>query len=244
MRQFRAYHFAVLVVLFLTPKLIKAEEEAKPWHVDTSVSFLSDYMFRGFNLYPGSSIQPSITGGYDTGYGEVSANLWMHISAEGGGTDKPEPFTEIDETLRYTYATEEMAFSVGLAWYTYPDSDDDIASTGEAFASIAFNGLVNPVFSVYHDYDEFDAQYYELGFSHTFEEVADGVSLTPYVGFGFASNSEKLYADDGFVQTTTGLSLSVPVGEVSLVPSVNYTFEADDNAVNQFWFGFAVNYSF
>jgi Bacterial protein of unknown function (Gcw_chp) len=223
---------------------IFAEEAEKSWRVDTSIGVFSDYMFRGTNLYSGSSIQPSVTGTYNLGFGEISGNLWMHLSGEGGGAGKPEPYTELDETLRYTYSAEDYVFSTGFAWYTYPDSSDNIHSTNEVFVSFAVNTLLTPRLTAFHDYDEYDAQYYELGLSHKFEKILADASLTPYTGFGFASNAEKLYAEDGLVQVTVGTSLSIPLENFSIVPNINYTFESDSAAVNQLWFGTSLNYSF
>lgn len=236
---------ALLMFILAGTENIKADQgEDKPWAVETSVSVYSDYMFRGFNYYRGTSIQPSITGTYDSPIGEFAANLWMHFSAEGSSEKKGQAFTEFDQTLSYTYSTEFIAATTGLAWFTYPDSSDDIPSTGEVFAALAFNTFLNPVISFYHDYDEFDYQYYELGFSHTFEEIWESASLTPYIGIGFASNAQKLYADDGLVQTTTGLALTLPAGSLSIEPNINYTFESDDNAVNRFWFGVNLTFAF
>ena len=41
-----------------SPSPARAEEES-PFSASASVAFNSDYMFRGFNLYDGMSIQPS-----------------------------------------------------------------------------------------------------------------------------------------------------------------------------------------
>ena len=220
-------------------------EETKAWSVDTSAAFYSEYMFRGFKLSDHTSIQPSITGNYETDLGTFSGNLWMHIPAESGSADTK--FTELDETIKYSYAFDDVTVAAGHVWYTYPDSDDDIASTAEFFASLAVNSpLLNPVLSVYHDYQEFDTQYYELGLSHNFEECFEGSAATvaPFVAFGFGSNTEKVYADNGLEQVTFGASMSIPLGSLSFIPSVNYTAQVDDNTVNQFWFGSSLNYSF
>lgn len=220
-------------------------EEADPFTVDTSLALYSDYMFRGFALYEGTSIQPSITGNYNTDYGTLSANLWMHVSAESGSDESK--FTELDETLKYSYSFDDFTFALGHVWYTYPDKDDEFTHTAEFFGVIALNETpLNPVLSVYHDYKEYDTQYYELGFSHIFEDCFEGSSttVTSFVAFGFGSNAEKVYADNGLEQITFGTAMSVPVGSLSLAPSVNYTAKVDDNTVNKFWFGTAINYSF
>ena len=235
---------ALLLAAFSTTPVRAEETTEQPWGVETSVDVFSDYMFRGLNLYPGSSIQPQVTGSYTTEFGTLSGNVWAHLSAEGGDAEGVDAFTEIDGTLSYTYDAEAFSFSVGHIWYTFPDDDDDIDDTAEVFGSLTLNTLLSPTLTVYHDYDEFDTQYYELGLSHTFEAIAGEASLTPEVEFGFGTDTEKVYADNGFIQSTVGLSLDVPVGDLSVTPNVHYTFEADDNAVNEFWFGTALGYSF
>ena len=145
--------------------------------------------------------------------------------------------------MRYSYAAELYAVSAGFAWYTYPDSSDDLGSTAEVFGSFGLNVPLNPTLSVFHDFQRYHTQYYELSISHPFEELVDGVSLTPFAGFGFASHPSDVYHSDGFVQSTVGLSLAVPIGEFTLTPVANYTFKADDNAVNEFWFGTTLAYT-
>lgn len=231
-----------LTALILVATSAVAEEQ-KMWSVDSSAAFYSDYMFRGFRLYDGLSLQPSVTGNLKSDYGTLSANLWMHVSGDSG-SDKSK-FTELDETIRYTYSIDPVTFTLGNVWYTYPDKDDDIKDSAEVFASAALALPLNPVFSVYHDYDLYDAQYYELGLSHTFSELlGNGATLSPFVAFGFGSNAEKVYKDDGLEQVTFGSTMTIPVGALSVVPSVNYTAKVDDATVNQLWLGTSLNYSF
>jgi hypothetical protein len=227
-----------------------AEEGEKPWSVDANVAFMSDYMFRGQNLYDGTSIQPYIGGSYDTGFGMLGAYNWMHISADGA-TNVPE-FFEMDWGLSYEIAFDPVTVAVGNLWYTYPNDDDDIKDTSEGFLTVSlddsgFNDFytLSPTISVYKDWDEFDYYYYELKFSHdhTWSFLGDGVTITPYVSFGFVSDGEKAYAEDGLVTISEGISLDIPLGELTLAPTINYTHESDDLAVDQFWFGVTVGYS-
>ena len=222
----------------------------KPWSVDMNVAFMSDYMFRGQNLYDGSSIQPYIGASYDTGYGVLGAYNWMHISADGS-TNVPE-FFEMDWGVSYSIDFEPVSLSIGNLWYTYPNDNDDINDTSEGFITVGlddsgFNDFytLNPTLSVYKDWDEFDYYYYELKLSHdhTWSVLGDGVTITPYVSFGFVSDGEKAYADDGLVTVSEGVSVNIPVGELVLAPTLNYTHEVDDLTVNQFWFGMTLTYS-
>lgn len=219
------------------------------YSLDTSVAFNSDYMFRGFNLYNGTSIQPSVAGTADLGdAGALTASVWAHTSAENDTRTKK--FTEVDYTLSYSIPVDIVSLSAGHLWYTYPhESDDlDIPDTGEYFVAASLDTLLSPTFSYFRDYDAFDANYYELSFSHLIEPgcpcLGEGFNITPYVAFGFASDAEKVYADDGLVHVTFGVSSDLKLGNIAVKPTLNYTAESDDNAVNQFWFGMTLGYSF
>jgi hypothetical protein len=235
-------------LLFAAPALA----ETSAFNASASVSFNSDYMWRGFNLYDGSSIQPSISVDYDTGYGTVGGNVWSHLSAEGGTTNI-DKFTEIDYTLTYALALDPIAVKVGHLWYTYPKDSDNLENTAEIFASVVIDDEalgspfpLSPTLSAYHDYDLVDGQYYELGISHTFEPkgLGDGFNFTPYAAFGFAEDQTPVYAANGFVQSTFGVSTSLSMGDVAVTPSLNYTAEADENLKNEFWFGMTFGYTF
>jgi hypothetical protein len=45
------------------------------------------------------------------------------------------------------------------------------------------------------------------------------------------------------VTVSEGVSVNIPVGELVLAPTLNYTHEVDDLTVNQFWFGMTLAYS-
>lgn len=101
--------------------------------VGTSVDFASDYMFRGFNLYDGISIQPAVDAGFDFGdLGSLGFSAWGHLSAEGGKSPS-EKFTEVDYTMSYSYSMDMVALSVGHVFYTYPRSSDDIDDATPVF---------------------------------------------------------------------------------------------------------------
>lgn len=227
-------------------------EDSSPVTGSASVAFVSDYMWRGLNLYDGTGIQPTAGLEYDTGYGKLGGNVWSHLSGEGGSSSSSK-FTEVDYTLSYAYSISPVTFKLGHIWYTFPADSDDIEGTAEFFGTIVVDDgalgspfALNPTFSVYEDYDLVEGEYYELGFSHPFDvpSLGDGFNLTPYVSFGFAQNEEPVYADDGFVQATFGVSSNLTLGSLAVVPSLNYTAESDKNATNEFWFGMSITKGF
>ena len=218
-----------------------AAEPESPFSVDLAAALASDYMFRGQNLYDGISIQPSATASYDTGAGTLSAGLWMHLSAEGDR--QAEKFTELDATIAYEIPLDPVTLKVGHLWYTYPNDDDEIADTAEFFGAVSLDDsemlpfALSPTLAYYYDYREIEYHIFELGMSHKFEceGLGKGFNTTPYVTFGFVSDGEVLYEDDGLAYVNLGTSFEMELGNISVVPSVNYTFEVDDNTVNEFW---------
>ena len=181
--------------------------------------------------------------------GKVSAIFSMYLPGEGDR--QAEKFTEIDNTLMYTLAIDKLTVKAGHVWYSYPDDDDDIKDTSEFFATLAFDDsevspfALNPSLTVYKDYREIEYWYYELGFSHEIatDVLGKGFSTTPYVTFGFASNADVVYEDDGLEQVTVGTAFNLAAGDLNIVPTVNYTFEVDDNTVNEFWIGTSFAFS-
>ena len=174
-----------------------------------------------------------------------SASVWAHFSAEGR-TSASTKFTEIDYTVGYERSFGALGVAVGHVWYTYPRDSDGIDNSAEVFASLSYDMVLSPSLSIYHDYDEFDAQYYELGLSHLLEvpTLGEGFAFTPFVNVGFASDADKVYADDGLVQVTFGTYFDLALGDVAITPSLNYTAESDDVAENEFWMGTSLSYSF
>lgn len=228
----------------LTSFAQEADEES-PVGVDLSAALYSDYMFRGQNLYKGTSFQPSILPRVSLGeYGNLSGLLFFHISADDNANGGHK-FFEMDEGITYDKTFGPATFSVGNLWYNYPDDDDDINNTAELYAGISLDTVLAPTVNFYQDYDEFDAQYYELNLSHKFETSGDsGFNITPFVTFGWASHAEKVYGESsGYVHTTYGATTELPVGDFTVKPIVAYTSGAAKITDDEFWMGFSVEYS-
>lgn len=218
-----------------------AEDKIK-FSLEPEVGFYTDYVYRGQNLYNGTSIQPEATLAAETeDMGTFSANVWSHVSAEDDRTD--EQFTRINYTLDYTLKLDMLSLSVGHLWYTHESNNVGLVDTAEYYAGMSLDTLLNPTFTYFRDYDEIDTNYFELTLSHKMEDtcgMGDGFNLTPYVTFGFTDENNVVYADNGLVQWTVGMSSDMKLGNLDVTPSFHYTVEEDDNADNQFWFGVTI----
>lgn len=96
---------------------VLAEDDSK-FSLDAEVGFLSDYMFRGVNLYDGTSIQPSVTAGYDLGILLGHSLLTYGIKVQLKVIIRMKSLMK-DYTLAYALPIDIVTLSGGLIWYTY-----------------------------------------------------------------------------------------------------------------------------
>lgn len=176
-------YFRLLLAGFIACPLILTNDTASAEESTVSLSagagFYTDYMFRGVNAFDGTSFQPTLDAELDSGsFGAFGANLWFQIPVEGK-TDA-EKFTELDATLRYTVSLDKLSLGAGHIWYTYPDDEDGIVDSAEVYISASYDTLLSPTLTVFHDYREYDAQYYQLGLSQAIDcdKLPEG-SITP-----------------------------------------------------------------
>jgi hypothetical protein len=237
--------YLTFALLFILPSFLLAEEESN-FSGEISTTVASDYMFRGFALDEGASIQPAANLYYDSAdYGVWGVGVWSHISAEHPSDEYT--YTEVDYEVNWSKEYGDFSLVLGHFWYTYPHSrGGSIPSTNEFYASLGYNTFLSPILTVYHDYKIFDTQYYELVFSHelTSDHLGEGFNLTPYLSFGFGSNTEKVYEDDGLVVVATGLNSYLSLGDIGVTPGLHYSFKVDDATINRFWFDLNFSYSF
>lgn len=231
------------VALYAQPSIA---EQSNDLTLGLTTDFNSDYIWRGLNLYDGTSIQPALDAKYNLGdMGTIGLNVWSHLSAEGGQSSA-EKFTEIDYTAHWDISMDAWSFSLGHIWYQYPRDSDGIEDSAELFASVSYDTMLKPTLKAFHDYDQYDNQYYELGFSHAFETSAlgDGFKTTPFVAIGFADNAEKVYADEsGVTHVAIGTSFDFQTGDLTVTPNLNYNIEVDDATQNEFWVGVRLGYA-
>lgn len=178
--------------------------------VTFSAPFYNKYYYRGLNLYPDASFQPSIGVFYDLGdFGTIGASAWMQIpladdqrvisafdqNGQFFQVEQANKFVELDPSINYDYTAGIATISVGHLWYTDPhegttsfivgDQEVDIGpaapDTAEVYGGVALDTILEPQLTVYHDYRRFDYQYYALSFS----QYLDSEQLGGFFGEGF-----------------------------------------------------------
>jgi len=225
---------AVLLAGSLSPAF--AEDE-KPT-ADLSVAFLSQYVWRGFELSEDSLvIQPSMT----VAYKGFSANLWGNLDTDFYGTfaDNEEPggakFNETDVTLAYDGSVGALGYGVGYIYYAL----DGILDEQEIYAGISYDTILSPSLKVYRDFAHTLGWYVQAGVSHSIP-ITEKFSLdlgatASYISFDdeedFADPGDPNKAYSGFHDGVLSAAVTVPVTEyISVTPQIAYSFPLSSDA--------------
>ncbi len=226
---------------------------------DVSVSVLSQYIWRGYELSRNSIvIQPSAT----VGWKGFSINLWGNIDTNPyyGGSDGKSyhgTWNETDLTLSYTKAIGPVNLGVGYIYYSLASLNKDApdrADAQEIFASIGLNTLLSPTLTVYREIDHYRNWYFLLGISHVFElnkmvslklgasasyllsTYADATLFNAGAGYGGYPkfDGDSLATDDKFSNFHDGVvTASLPVkatDKITITPILSYVFPLSNEA--------------
>lgn len=223
---FTAAASALLVASAATTVL--AEDAEKP-SADASVSILSKYVWRGYELSNDSIvIQPSITASY-MGFG---FNLWGNLDTEQDmdlfGNDDVN-WNETDMTFSYDNSMGMVSYSLGYIYYALDAADD----TQEIYAGISLDTILAPTLTIYRDFAKYPGWYATLGISHSFQ-LTDTIALDAgaHVSYLSADDEDTLADPDDpsdaysdFHDGQISLSISIPVTDyLSVTPELYYSF--------------------
>jgi hypothetical protein len=236
---------AVIVGLVLSAVIIlpAMAEEDRP-SADLSVSFLSDYIWRGQELSRDSMvIQPSMT----IGYKGFSANVWGNLDTDPYVSDgnSPSNWNETDLTLAYSRSLGPVNARVGYIYYSLDGVDD----SQEVFMGLGLNALLSPTLTVYREMDSYMHWYALLGVSHTFK-ITEAASLNlcasvsylksddadeyPEIAGGGVRTGNKF---DNFHDGLISASLPISVAKyITVTPSLSYVFPLSDDAGDEMKF--------
>jgi hypothetical protein len=186
--------------------------------LEAELGLFSNYVFRGQDLYNGTSVQPRIKPSLNTDIGSFYGEFFGQIAAEGdtknphGGTfQTTDPDGEIVRAATVTPAFDETDFDIGYAadldlatlsfghrWYVYSVHDDApqygrslvrLENTAELHGTLDFDVVLHPYLRVAYDYDTNEGTYYETGLRQPFS-----------MGLGNEKNSIIPFVKLGFVQ--------------------------------------------
>ncbi|MHB1350636.1 MAG: hypothetical protein C4563_01065 [Desulfobulbus sp.] len=225
---------AATFLIFSTHVSAFAEETDAP-SGSMSVSLLSKYVWRGYELSKDSIVvQPSITGSYK-GFG---INLWGNLDTDQDedlfGEDGAN-WNETDLTLSYGGSAGMVTYGGGYIYYGLEGIDD----TQEIYGSIGLDTLLAPTLTVYRDIDAYQGWYVTLAASHSFQ-LSESISLIAagQIAYLSADDAETLAEPDDpgssysdFHDGKLSLTLDIPISEdISLAPNISYSFALSDAA--------------
>jgi hypothetical protein len=194
-----------LIFLLTLPSYLYAEEKVEG---SASVSFMSSYVWRGFQLSDDELvIQPSV----GINYKGFSANLWSNYNTDTTEED------ETDYTLDFSNAIGKVGYSFGYIYYAL--SGASIEDSQEIYGSLSYDTILSPSLTVYRDFDEFLSTYIVFSVGHDITVADFSVSAGASISYYFYDNAE-----DDWQNFEVSLSTSIPVGNhFSIDPMVAYS---------------------
>ncbi|MFC1570735.1 hypothetical protein ACFL4E_03020 [Candidatus Omnitrophota bacterium] len=258
--------------LFDTEKPWLPEKEEWMPTFSHSQSFLSKYIWRGWNLGDEPVWQ------MDTAifwYG-FTFDFWTNYSLNNnkerdGG--RYQEFTEIDYTFDYTFNIGEMSdlldydspdlldplsISAGYIYYTFPnlDWDDKFFDTHEIYFGASYDCLLQPSFTWYWDVGRGkgnsdgggNGSYFLFGIGHSFDLGDSGI--TANVGMTTGINNEQWTDKTGWADMVFSGDLEIPVfNYFTITPSMAFSLILDrdtynDASENEFYGGITISFEY
>ena len=204
-----------MVTLVATADFAFAEDKPE---ADLTVSFLSQYVWRGFELSKDSLvIQPSMTVSHK-GFG---FNFWGNLDTDTyiTGTNK---FNETNLVLSYDGSVKKFGYAAGYIYYGLEGLND----LQEIYLTASYAVITSPTFTIYREITGVGEWYGLFEISHTFNLGKDmGLDLGASVGYLDTDTYNEFH--DGKIWTT----MSIPVSEyVTIVPELYYSFALSSEA--------------
>jgi len=222
------FAFVVCCGSFVFAQDIETKEADKPT-CDFSLTFYSQYIWRGFELSQDSLvIFPSITVSYK-GFG---FNIWGDFDTDYAGANTGNNDTEWWETdwvLTYSNSlcmTQDMDLNWTVGWIYY---DTDAGEDEEVFVIRGLDTLLAPEVSGWRGIEHGESWYINLSLSHSFPLNEQGVTFD-VGGWGSYYDIDDAHYHE-FHDGTVWAGFTVPLNEwASVSPSINYTFPLTSDA--------------
>jgi hypothetical protein len=237
---------------------------------DLSVSYLTDYVWRGIERFDADRGEDRPNVQYDAHIAFDLGKLprpYVGLFVNTADDDPVSDFQEVRPEVGFDWNVRPLTISGGYTNYIFPDRDG--LDTSEVFLKLALDDSVlfraeRPVFSPYvlgaYDIDEFQGLYIEAGIRHTLPIENTGLSFTVHADVAYV-NSTDLFSEDGtddsgFQHWEVGLNtkltlnqmLNIPdrFGQISLFGKIYYTdgIESGLRSTSQIWGGAGISLEF
>jgi len=251
---------AVILAAATTAGAIEIDE-GKDLGVTLDATFMSKYIWRGYNVVDDPVFQPSVDLDlFGTGLG---LNVWGSFAF-----DRDYDYAdELDYTVYYSdtaFDGESYAIDWGAnyIYYDFPDVPSETADGHEFGGSIAFPSLIpigesylvpsyyfGYLFPISSGYGPDSGWFHILGLGYDLpipalipDQESQAVSLTADLTY----NSGAFGSDSGFSHSTVGVSTNFEIGDFAIVPVLNYQFSFEDtvNPDDEFYGGVSLSYAF
>ena len=214
------------------------EEQERPT-VSADVAFLSQYIWRGYELSKDSLvIQPSVTAAYKG----FSLNLWGNFDTDvyTGPSKGDSKWNETDFTFGYERSFGPVGIGAGYIYYAADAWED----TQEFYLSVGGDVILAPTLTVYWDVDEYPGWYFNLGLFHSFDLSHEiSLDLAGSVGYYISENDSIVGYDHNLNATTSrynnfqdgllSIGLTIPFWKYfTAVPMLAYSFPLGNAADN------------
>jgi len=229
--------------------------------LDTKVSYVSKYMWRGFDVLDGDpAVQPEMTLGFgDTG---IYMGVWASYALRS--RSEWEIWDEWDYYAGYSFGllkgtSIELGIDMNYTYFHYPEQNKYVDSQEVALAFkmpallaveetkfIPYGGIYRS-FEAHHSDLQQRAWWVKLGMEvKTLLPVRKDQELTMYAETFHNDGAATMETDSGFSHIATGAKTSFDIAGFSLTPGINYqwTLEETVNPENEFWFTISIGRSF
>ncbi|MCC6954686.1 MAG: hypothetical protein IT290_11255 [Deltaproteobacteria bacterium] len=233
--------------------------------VSASGGLFSDRVFRGQNLYNGSSLQLDAKPELRTDWGSIYGGFFTHVgldqndprlsssasfdTTDSNGNDAEVAyvtpgFNEFDFDLGTEFELEVGSLSVGHKWYNYDASSPRLVDTAELYTGLKLDVFLNPEFLLAYDWDQHEGAYFQGSIDHPIPLTGlnGSAAIIPELTIGFSSgldNGENpIYESSGTAFLDLALRGEFPIAEgFSVEPELHYNEGIDDASTSDFWFG-------
>lgn len=202
------------------------------YQVDTEVGVLSHYVWRGNVLDERPTMQGNVTVSHESGF---FTDLWFNhaLDSKSDLTDDIE-LNEIDFTAGYASTYENIDYSAGMIYYTFPAQESD--DTVEFFATAALNDqIVTPYLELYWDAKEVNGLYAKMGLEKDID-VSEAMTVTvgAAMGYGSSNYSEVYFGEqrDTLLDATVYATASYALSEKAAINGSVLYSDLADGAVN------------
>jgi hypothetical protein len=194
---------------FAVPALAQDE---KAWSLDLSVDYGTHYLFRGVPLLgDNEALMPSAwfsVGNFSAYYYGYRGDIPADFTLSGNEAD----YAEDDLGVEYAIPVgESFSLTLGGVWYLYNgETEEEYAffDTYELYATAAWDVMLQPTISYWHDMDAVEGGYLQIGIGSSYplgEKASFDWSAALGIDFGYNLN-EGLAADLGLDESSGDLN--------------------------------------